>query len=113
MAGEAEQQDDPAISSSTQSPEESLAQGELEGAALTAKNMQEDSLAAEDTTRQRISTQEDALVCGPVQHDFGVLLLVTPTGGGAKGTEEADFVTWVTSPSKPAEQDTYPQTPHD
>lgn len=73
MAEEAEQQNDPAISSSTQSPEESLAQGELEGATLIAEHMQEDSPAAEDTTRQRTPTQEDVLVCGPVQHDFGVL----------------------------------------
>lgn len=40
---------------------------------LIAEHMQEDSPAAEDTTRQRTPTQEHVLVCGPVQHDFGVL----------------------------------------
>lgn len=90
-----------------------MAQGELGEVALTVEKMQEDSPAAETTTRQRTPTEEDALVCGLVHHDFGVLHLVTFAEGGAEGSEEVGFVTWVASPSKPAEQDNYPQAPNE
>lgn len=110
VAEEAELHEDPISSSSTSPPEASLAQGEGEGPMFTTEHMQEDSPAAEDSTRQRTPPQEEVIVCGPVQHDFGILHLVTPTEGGAEGNEE---VTWVAAPGTQAEQDTDPQIPHE
>lgn len=110
LAEEEEHHSEPVISSSSQSQEESSAQRGLGGVVFTADNMQEDSSAPEFSTQQRNSSQNDDLECELVHHDFGILHLVTPTECGADGIDEAGFITWVASPSKPTEQDTHSPT---
>lgn len=67
--------------------------------------MQEDPPAPEASIQQKNSNSIDILVCDAVNQDFGVLHLVTPTEGGKEGIEDAGFVTWVASSSKPATKD--------
>ena len=85
LAEEEDHPSDPAISSSSQTQEDSTHQGGMEGAMFTADNMQEDSLVLEASMQQKDSNQLDVLECEPVHQDYDVLHLVTPTEGGTDG----------------------------
>jgi len=106
LAEEEDHPSDPAISSSSQTQEDSTHQGGMEGAMFTADNMQEDSLVLEASMQQKDSNQLDVLECEPVHQDYDVLHLVTPTEGGTDGIENDGLVTWIASSSRPAKNDT-------
>lgn len=100
LAEEEDHPKDSAHTSSSQSQEDKILQGEMAGVMSNADNMQEDCLVPEVSTHQADSNQHDVLSCEPVPHEGGVLNLVTPLEGGTDGIEDSGLVTWMASSSR-------------
>ena len=84
----------------SQSQDDSVLQGEIVGVVFNEDNMQEDSTVPEAPPHPTDSTQHEILACGPTHRVGSILNLVTPPEGGIEGIEDNGFVTWVASSSQ-------------
>lgn len=84
----AEEEDKPsslAHTTTSQSQDDSVLQGEMAGVVFNEDKMQEDGIVPETPQPPAKSSQREVLACQPVHHPGSILNLVIPPDGGIEG----------------------------
>jgi len=90
-----EEEDKPSSSAHTttsQSQDDSVLQGEMAGVVFNEDNMQEDGIVPEAPQPLADSSHREMLACGPFHHPGSILNLVITPEGGIEGNAGNEFV---------------------